>query len=131
MVVDTNVLAYLVLPSPQSTVANAVWTADSDWFCPPLLRSELLNVMVKQLQFADADARHLEEMFARAMSLVTFARQPTPREVLRLAARSGCTSYDCEFVAVAETVDAPLVTTDKQVLRAFPQRAMTPPGFVA
>jgi predicted nucleic acid-binding protein len=41
-------------------------------------------------------------------------------QVLELANQSGCTAYDCEFIAVAKTLGAKLVTADKQVLRAFP-----------
>ena len=40
--------------------------------------------------------------------------------VLRLAASSGCSAYDCEFVAAAQQLDAPLVTADRDLLKAFP-----------
>jgi predicted nucleic acid-binding protein len=34
--------------------------------------------------------------------------------------RSGCSAYDCEFVALAQSLGIPLVTVDKHVLRQFP-----------
>jgi predicted nucleic acid-binding protein len=40
--------------------------------------------------------------------------------VLRLAASSGCSAYDCEFVVAAQQLDAPLVTADHALLKAFP-----------
>lgn len=40
--------------------------------------------------------------------------------VLRLAHTSGCTAYDCEYVAVAEALGVQLLTADRQVLAAFP-----------
>ncbi|MFE8033885.1 hypothetical protein [Thiohalocapsa marina] len=40
--------------------------------------------------------------------------------VLPLAAASGCSAYDCEFVAIAEGLQVPLFTADKRVLKAFP-----------
>jgi predicted nucleic acid-binding protein len=46
--------------------------------------------------------------------------QVDSEQVLELANQSGCTAYYCEFIAVAKTLGAKLVTADKQVLRAFP-----------
>jgi predicted nucleic acid-binding protein len=52
------------------------------------------------------------------------------QEVLDLASHSNCTTYDCEYVALAEALGVPLITTDRAVLKAFPQRAMTPAEFL-
>ena len=45
--------------------------------------------------------------------------------VLKLAAASGLAAYDCEFVALAQRLGVPLVTTDKKLLSAFPAVAAT------
>lgn len=42
--------------------------------------------------------------------------------VLSLAIQSKCSSYDCEYVALAEQLRTILVTEDQALLRAFPQR---------
>ncbi len=49
--------------------------------------------------------------------------------VLRLAERSGCAAYDCEFAHLAEQLRLPLVTSDQKVLRAFPATAVSPEAF--
>jgi predicted nucleic acid-binding protein len=49
---------------------------------------------------------------------------------LRLAARSGCSADDCECVALADDLGTRLVTTDRQLLRAFPAVAVAPDRFV-
>ena len=50
--------------------------------------------------------------------------------VIQLAERSGCSAYDCEFVAVAEDLAVRLVTADRQVLQAFPSIAVSPDKFI-
>lgn len=50
-------------------------------------------------------------------------------QVLELAARSGCSVYDCEFVALAEDLSAALVTSDRRILKAFPSVAVSPSVF--
>ncbi len=43
--------------------------------------------------------------------------------VLDLVARSTCSAYDCEFVALAQGLGVPLVTTDRKIVREFPRVA--------
>lgn len=51
------------------------------------------------------------------------------RSVLDLAARSTCSAYDCEFVALARDLDVRLVTADRRILRAFPDTAASPEDY--
>lgn len=50
--------------------------------------------------------------------------------ILQLVAASPCSAYDCEYVALAEELQVRLVTSDQQVLRQFPQVAISPTAFV-
>ena len=49
--------------------------------------------------------------------------------VLKLAQISGLSAYDCEYVALAQDLNLNLVTSDRQILQAFPAIAISPIHF--
>ena len=123
IVVDTNVLAYLYLPGTRSAAAEALLLKDSEWAAPRLWRSEFRNVLATYMRgglltFDDAVRIH-----RKAESLMADGEYDVGAlEVLRLAKDSGCSAYDCEFVALAEHLDVKLVSADARLCKAFPKR---------
>ncbi|HNC21414.1 type II toxin-antitoxin system VapC family toxin, partial [Accumulibacter sp.] len=111
IVVDTNVLAYLLIPGQYTESAERLLLDEPEWAAPLLWRSELRNVLAtyvrsKRLEVSDALALH-----RRAADLIGAEEyDPETSDVLRLAKASGCSAYDCEFVSVAEYLDVKLVT---------------------
>ena len=124
IVVDTNVLAYLLLPGPKTSLAEALLLDQPRWAAPPLWRSEWLNVLTTYLR---RDLLQLSEAVALMQHAeVLLAGQDEPvasDQVLQLANSSRCSAYDCEFVAAALQLGVPLVTEDRAVLAAFPDVA--------
>lgn len=49
--------------------------------------------------------------------------------VLQLSMESGYSAYDCEFVHLAQVLDVPLVSSDRRVLKAFPEVAVAIEDF--
>ncbi len=45
--------------------------------------------------------------------------------VMGLVAKSACSAYDCEFVALAKSMGYPPVTEDARTVRTFPETAVT------
>ena len=132
IVVDTNVVARLVLPGQETALAEAVRRRDPDWVAPPLLYSEIRNVLVMAVRRHEMREEQAIRAAERAVYVLKGDQIPVAMpDVLELALRSGCTAYDCEFVAVAKELEATLVTSDRQVLAAFPETAVSPESFVA
>ena len=126
IVVDTNVVAYLLLPGPQTAAAEALLEAQPTWAAPPLWRSEWRNVLCGYLRHGSLNLEQVIALQEQAETLVISHEEPVQSEaVLRLAASSGCSAYDCEFVAAAQQLDAPLVTADRALLKAFPALTRT------
>jgi predicted nucleic acid-binding protein len=132
IVVDTNLLAALLLDVPERPLAEAVFARDPRWAAPLLWRSELRNVLARSVRRSDLDVRAAEIRCARAQCLLAGREHSVDdAAVLRRAVSSGCTAYDCEFVVLADELCAPLVTFDRQVLAAFPATAIHPERFAS
>lgn len=125
IVADNSLLVCFWLPSDFAKLAEAVKDQDKVWASPILWRSEFRNVLAgylrrKTLTEAEANAAYLnvqKDLGANEYSV------PTER-IIKLVLASDCTAYDCEYVALAQDLGVPLVTTDKQVLKAFPKIAV-------
>jgi predicted nucleic acid-binding protein len=122
IVVDTNVVAYLLLRGPHTANAEALLARDPDWAAPALWRSELRNVLAGYLRRGTLSVSQLLALQGYAEDLLAHREVPvSSAEVFRLVEASDCSAYDCEFIAAAETLGTQLVTGDRQLLRAFPE----------
>ncbi len=132
IVVDTSLIAYLILPGWRSPQAEAALAKDGNWIAPSLWRSEFRNVLSLALRRGSLP-------FARGLRFATEAEAlmegrefvVSTAAVLELASASGCSAYDCEFVALAKDLRVHLVTTHRQVLAAFPSSAVPLDEFVS
>jgi len=121
IVVDTNVVAYLLLPGPQTQLAEALRRHDRQWAVPPLWRSEFRNVLTQHVRRDLLDLTAALALMHKAEGLLAAHEQPVAsQQVLHLVTISSCSSYDCEFVAAAQQLEVPLITEDRAILKAFP-----------
>jgi predicted nucleic acid-binding protein len=131
IVVDTNVICYRWMPSPNSAAAETALAKDPHWIAPVLWRSEFRNIMALAIRNKALTIDAAQEIVRRAE--VSFERSEfavSSDAVLRLVVRSKCTAYDCEFVALADAHQVQLVTADRQILHEFPEVAISLDKFV-
>ena len=132
IVVDTNIIGYLYLTSERSTQAEDALLKNAHWVAPLLWRSEFCNVLALYIR---KDILSLEDA-VRIMETATTLMQGNEYEVaslpvLRLVAGSTCSAYECEFVALAQDLNIPLVTVDKRILEQFPKYTISLDEFVS
>ena len=126
IVADSNTIAYLYLPTKYTKNVEKLLQLDPEWVAPTLWRSELRNILVLCIRQKIVDFETACKIQAEAESLLG------PNEynvdslsVLTLTQQSGCSAYDCEFVALAKALNIKLITEDKKLRRSFPEIAMT------
>ena len=132
IVVDTNVVAALWLPSSTSSVAERVLARDPDWAAPLLWRSEFRSVLAGYLRRGHLDVERAAAVAEDAEAQLRGREYQVPsHRVLQRVAGSTCSAYDCEFVVLAEDLGVALVTHDRAILGAFPRVARRPEAFLA
>jgi len=131
IVADTNLVAYLIIPGAATHDAERVRARDNDWAAPPLLRFELMNVVGQEFCQDRMDRDCALRTFRRGMTLVTVTKlQSDPLFIFNMCHTTGCSAYDLEFAWLALELGVPLVTADRQLLKAFPDVAVSPARFV-
>ena len=104
---------------------------DLSWAVPLLWRSKCRNVLIGLVRRDVLSLEAVSAILEEAERWLTGHEYSVmSHHVLSLAAQSGCSTYDCEFVALAQDLRVPLVTTDRQILKAFPTVAASPTAFV-
>lgn len=123
--VDTNVIAYLLLAGEHTAEAETLLRQDPQWLAPRLWRSEFRNVLAMYLRQQILAFEEVLAIVAEAETLMHGREYEAPSfRILQLVETSDCSAYDCEFVALAQSLDLPLVTSEAQILRAFPDTAV-------
>lgn len=132
IVVDTNVISYLFLPGTYTAKARAAILKDPEWASPLLWQSEFRNVLATYVRENHITVDLAIQIAHEAETLMRAHQyQVRSDHVLALAATSGSSAYDCEFVALADELGLPLVTSDSRLVRAFPNTAVKLADFAA
>lgn len=131
IVADTNLIAYLWIPGEHTAEAERLVHRDPDWTVPLLWRSEFRSILTGCVRSGHLAVELSIQLAEEAERFLKGREYAVPSaKVLAAAVASRCSSYDCEFVVLAEDLSVKLVTTDRQVLSAFPKRAVSVRQFL-
>jgi predicted nucleic acid-binding protein len=132
IVVDTNVIAYCWLHGERTALAHRLRQLDADWHAPVLWRSEFRNVLAGYRRDGSLDGAQLRQIMAAAESMFAGREHHLPSDrVFDLVEQTRMSAYDAEFAALAEILDVTLVTEDRAILAALPQRTLDLQSAVA
>jgi predicted nucleic acid-binding protein len=114
-VIDASVAAKWLAPEPDSPLAEAL--LDDEMIAPDLLFAEVGNILwKKQLRGEmDAAATQVGSRWLLQVPVHVHDSASLLADALALALRLHHPVYDCFYLALAQRVDAPLVTADRQL----------------
>ncbi len=131
IVVDVNILAYFSITGANTALAHQALRKDSDWVAPVLWRSEFENVLVNYLR------QNLMTLGEATTIMASVEKRMHERqmevkssEAIEIAHANSITAYDAEYVALAKQNSVRLLTTDKEILKKFPEIAVSLQDFV-
>jgi predicted nucleic acid-binding protein len=132
IVADTNLVAYLLIEGEKTDLARAVWTADPRWMLPTLWRSEFLNVLTTSVRAKVLTLAEAHDIWNVAQTVFGQSEvEPAGDAVLETAAARSLSAYDAQYVVAAVDLEAPLITSDRRLLKACPDIAIAPETFSA
>ncbi len=119
-------LAYAWLPSHYTEDVETLLMTDRQWMSPFLWRSEFRNILTKYLRANHYSFSQIIEIMRKAEEFMTNREYLVKSEIaLNLVNGSGCSAYNCEYVALANELGTKLITYDKELIQEFPDVAMT------
>ncbi len=132
IVVDANILIYSLIKCDQSPLIQKLRGKDADWRTAALCLHETVNVLTtyqrrEVLTFVQCRAllSHVERFIKVAQCEVVMDT------VLAVAAEYAITGYDAQYVALAQSLNVPLITEDRKLQKAVPAIALSMQEFLA
>lgn len=123
IVVDANVVAYAFLEGDKTPLARALKERDPDWRVPRVWREEFANVLAVQVQAGRLKREQARGLLVAALDVLLPGESETdPGAAFELAMAKGISAYDAQYLALADTLGARLVTEDGALRRAAPAR---------
>lgn len=131
IVVDTNVVAYLLIQGDKTALARQVYAHDREWIVPALWKHEFLNVLATFVRHGGGDIATATRIWQEAIGLLS-ARQWDINlvDALRLAVDQNISAYDAQFVVLAHSVATPLISEDRKLQTLFPQTVRSMQAFL-
>lgn len=125
IVVDADVVAAFWIKSGRTDAALRTRRRDADWIVPILWRSELRSILCQHLIRGSLDFADAVWIAEKAEAMLR-GREYTveSHDVLKLIEQTSHSSYDCEYIALAEAEGLQLVTVDRKLARLFPNAAV-------
>ena len=128
-VVDTNVIAYYVLGTPEfDEEVRAFWRRVDEPMAPTLWEAELANVIwmsVRGSVLSKEDAPAKLRLAGR-LGIHSVSVRKLWQGALQRALESGVAAYDTVFVELAHREQLSLATFDNKLLKTYPDIAKRP-----
>jgi predicted nucleic acid-binding protein len=121
LLVDTNVVAYLLIDGDHTAAAQELYARDPDWRSEAFLLVEFTNVLASSIAAKRMTLSLAEGFLAKASAFLDGKLgRVAHAAVLASVVRHRVSACDARFLALAEQLGRRLVTEDKKLRTAAP-----------
>jgi predicted nucleic acid-binding protein len=120
VVVDTNILAYLLIEGDRTRDAHALYSKDADWKSEAFVLIEFSNILATYLRNGALSRRQAQALLVEAEKRVHVLLNLPHVHALRVAEQFTVSAYDARFLGAAQSFGARLVTEDARLRTAAP-----------
>ena len=132
IVVDANILIYSLIKCDQSPLIQKLRGKDADWRTTALCLHETLNVLATYQRREVLALVQCRALLGHADRFIKVAQCEVEMDTaLAVAAEYAITGYDAQYVALAQSLNAPLITEDRKLRQAVPGIAFSMQEFLA
>ena len=120
VVIDTNILAYLLIEGDHTREAQALLAQDPEWHSEAFVLIEFSNILATYQRIGDLSRAQAERLLNEAETRMQGLINLPHATALRTAQKFLVSAYDARFLATAENLDTRLVTEDTKLRAAAP-----------
>ena len=122
LVIDTNVLASLLLQGPFSQLARTLCAADPQWRSEAFVMTELANVLATQIRLRDMPLKDALDLLDHGTAVMADGLVEIDNSAaLSLAAERKVSAYDARYLVVAQRLQTRLMTEDAKLRQKAPE----------
>jgi predicted nucleic acid-binding protein len=120
VLVDTNILAYLMIQGDRTAAAQQLFERDSDWCSEAFVIVEFSNVIATYVRTGALTKAQGTKLLVEAQAHIPTLHSVVNAQALENAMQFGISAYDARFVSLAKQLKLKLVTEDGKLRVAVP-----------
>jgi predicted nucleic acid-binding protein len=120
VLVDTNILAYLLIEGDRTPLAQALYERDPDWRSEAFIMVEFSNILATYVRTQAMTDKQGSGLLIEAQALMPTLTSLQHSEGLETANEYKISTYDGRFIAAAKEMRIKLVTEDIKLRTAVP-----------
>jgi predicted nucleic acid-binding protein len=118
--IDTNVLAYLLIAGDRTSAAQALFERDPEWRSEAFVLVEFSNLLCTYVRARELTAAQAARLLTSATSLLAVLPSIPHAAALDVALEYDLSAYDARFIALAKQSKTRLITEDRRLRAAVP-----------
>jgi predicted nucleic acid-binding protein len=125
VLVDTNVIAYLMIRGDRTAAAQQLFERDSDWCSETFVMVEFSNVIATYVRTGALTHAQGTKLLAEAQAHLPTLHSVVNKQALETAMQFGISAYDARFISLARQLKLKLITEDAKLRVAVPAWTMS------